>query len=799
MFFYIVHTKNSDLSHRKKIGITTIHIGHRLKAYRTSDVRVEYYKVYSFIAITLNDLIQIEKACLIATQKWAIDINEYPNNECRYVNDIKELDMICCSMFDKMEYSYEEVDVNEELAKPMYNRDSNDDKELIGYTFFKDITELNEYKLYERIPVLRDFQVEAYKWMKQNVNSPAMTWNIMCRCGKTILFQKFAYEYSSKYDFIIYVSPRLSLIADMITRWIMFKDTHRIIEFSSSESKYTKHKERRLSKCIQKKKPGLLFVCNDSFHFIEKLLKGAFRLLLIFDEAHHLCTKINTTIITEDSDNDEENEEYKNHPLEIMKKYSMNSDKWTKIFATATLKTGNIFNKTRYFMNDPEYFAPDYTYTFTDIHAAMNAKPPFMCSCKIIIGHSKSRYNEASRYEQCIRILQSLINTAEFKPKKILMYANRVNNIKTMRNLIEDLDAFPGHMLYAVYSEPGRKPSKNRNQINKFIKSETGIMINCNMLTDGINITDLDTVVLMDPRHAKVDIVQCILRCRSYKPNKMAYVILPFIEDSNNPNEYETALTVIDELYNMNDPNVRIQNIDSSESKSSSSTRRISTDMFVPKIMGDNIIHKILEITNDKYCKCPTLSDAILKVLQDECPRTSTEIWKQICTKELLDGVTSLEICSDTCLTLAKGDQILCKYVGDVCYYYIEYKFRGSVTMEQFIQELKDRNIRYESDYRKMFAPDYAGNFIHNPYVKYPKFTWSLLLDVKPYSLEECKSRIAQLMTNDIIIRLNQCLTTYEKLLILHRLDNRIPIRAEKIYNISRLEQLHVQLSDSEL
>ena len=83
------------------------------------------------------------------------------------------------------------------------------------------------------------------------------------------------------------------------------------------------------------------------------------------------------------------------------------------------------------------------------------------------------------------------------------------------------------------------------------------------MVTDGINIPSLDTVVFIDPRYNKADLIQIISRPRSYcadKPNKIAYILIPQIYDFANQgvddDGFETVINIIEELHINNDPTV---------------------------------------------------------------------------------------------------------------------------------------------------------------------------------------------------------------------------------------------------
>jgi predicted helicase len=77
------------------------------------------------------------------------------------------------------------------------------------------------------------------------------------------------------------------------------------------------------------------------------------------------------------------------------------------------------------------------------------------------------------------------------------------------------------------------------------------------MVTDGINIKELDTVVFVDPRYNKADIIQIISRPRSYREdiqNKMTYLLIPQDCNENDDDKFKTVMTIIEELHINNDP-----------------------------------------------------------------------------------------------------------------------------------------------------------------------------------------------------------------------------------------------------
>lgn len=776
-FFYIVHTENDHPKHRKKIGITTVPISHRLKAYRTSDVQVKYYKVYSFTNITQDDLIQIEKACLCATRKWALYVDEYPNNECRYVNDIRELDNVCLSVFNKMGYTYTEANVDEELQKSL--SDSKNDTDLVNYPFFKNATELIKYKIPQQLPNLRDFQIGVYDDMVSYYEAGARRVNleILCRCGKTVICQHFAKKYDNDFDIIIYVTNRLALISDMIKRWRLLFPERKQLELSSSDSDYTV-KEDTFKRYISKKSRMLLFTCDKSFYRLKHVLKSNRKILFVFDEAHHLCI-----------------EKTDQHPFALMDKYTHNSQNWFSIFMSGTPKIGPT-NGSSYVMNDTKYFSKrEHVCTFMDINRAMTYDKPFICDAKFVIGsrvkldnieHSESKI-ELQRHKQCIQILRSLMEEKElpYKPRKILMYANSTKSVDALCALLGEDDVLNQMEIYSMHSNCANAKKANRSKyLRKYLNSESGIMVNCQMLCDGIDDSRIDTVVITEPKHTKTNIIQCILRCRGYIPGKTAYVILPII-DENSAEEYKTVFEVIKMLYQMKDSNVYVSGGEHRESKLTAS---ISNSMFVKSLMNDDVCHKILNMINGEivYKECKSPDEAIIKILSDTSYITCTEIWNKIRDYQLWKYDT-YETCQLTCQQLVKRGSIRC---DNNELYYSSSQIKYVLSTTEFIELLREQKILTERKYRETYHDMYDDVYTILPEETYHKFSWNSF-GSNYYTYKECRQRIYELLTPDVLEKIICQQISANKLSILIQLDNRIPPDPQKIYKLSSLFDLH--------
>ena len=667
-----------------------------------------------------------------------------------------------------------------EAERKARSREEKDKKSDIEYEEYIALCEKQQKKHY---PLkLRGYQVEAYEKIQRILTfgeyfSHVLKLYIMCRCGKTILFQKIAFDYFDCFDIIVYICPRLNLIKDMISRWNgIFPNIH-MAELSSSNSKHCISDDGLKSICLKKDKT-ILFVCNDSFHRLKPLLDTDMKKMFVFDEAHYLAQK-----------------KTDKHPLLLLKQ---NKGPSLTIFATATPVIGNyIVNTNHIFMNDPEYFGDDNIIKYNDIEDAIKNK--FMTPASIVVGAydlSEGRIEPKEynvRWVKSVTMLWDLLTAdLEYKPKKILMYANSIKSVNSMFQLLKEDSRFEKTCIFKMTSKEDFKT--NAASLKQFKESpKMSILINCRMVTDGIDIPELDTIVFIDPRYNKADLIQIISRPRSYcvdRPNKLAYILIPQIYDCMNECEtggdgFETVINIIEELHINNDPTV-VKYIHNISYGNKDETKKHNHN--VPRLhLDEKVKAKILELTKERLLKKPlSLPQAILKVLSDNQPRTSTQIWEEIENGKLWtpSGKTPWSTCQARCGDLFRLGKVSRQKVDGVFMYFNTRILRRIISTDEFIKRLRSMDIETESQYRDAFQGCYNSDCPEIPSDIYKEFEWSMLSSGKKYSLDECKVAIQKLQPTVLKLIENQYKTDQEVNDILSRLDKMIPSDIKKEYGI---------------
>jgi len=651
-----------------------------------------------------------------------------------------------------------------------------------------------DLKQQDNLPMpLKGYQIHAYPKMKSIVNNMfceaydyTIRLYIMCRCGKTELFKRFAYEYQYKFTYIIYVCPRLTLIDDMIKRWVNMIPDFTIVEISSSGSLYN-ITDNEFKNNIRTNKKMLIFTCDKSFKRLKPVLDSHTNKLFIFDEAHYLVTKQTNT-----------------HPLKLLEK---NKGDCVKIFSTATPINGNyLFNKEFIFMNDPKYFGDSSNIVqYTDIEHAIKTK--FMTHASLIVGS----YDDSSETEtndiiknKSIQMLGSLLadESLEYRPRKIVMYTNSISKIKSIYKSLQDSDKaiFQNIDLFMISSE--LTPNDNRNNIKKFKESsKISILINCKMVTDGINIKEMDVAVFVDPRYNKSDIIQIISRPRSYRydiPNKMAYLLIPQVFKENDDDKFKTVMTIIEELHINNDPSfVKFVN----DIKFNNGKNKQVSHSIGNIIIDDNIKNKIINLTKDSLLKqCASLPDAIIKTLVDGIPRTTKQIWKFITSNNLwmsLVGKTPESSCSASCGTLFKKNKIQRQQVLNgnkpVFMYYIIKKHKIHISTKAFVSKLLELEIKHSADYYEKISGLYDEIFVIDPVNHYNGFNWNILIQnsESPYDEIDLRKAIDKILAvSDNKSSVELLTHPIKKLEYFNGIDGRIPINA-KDYYATELHDIH--------
>ena len=808
MFFYLVISYKSLIC---KLGITRRLPICRLTEYSTFDITSDYYAIAYFPDITLEQLLLIEKNCLSATKQWALCLDRNPNSESRYEVAPDILWLLCEKYFPSSVVIYKSrnkiITLTIEDCPSALETESKETEFFADRKHFSSVEELNSFVPIEMFddrsndrstyndsstynPItLRGYQIEAYEKMTQILNRQAKcTLSIMCRCGKTELFKKYAYHNKDKFNIIIYVAPRLPLITDMIDRFEHMLKKFKYVEISSNRQSKYNITDDQLNKFLNENIPLLIFICNDSFTRLEKVFNKSLNKLIIFDEAHHLAVK----------KSDE-------HPLVLLNKWTniegVAQMKTEIIFATATPIYGNQYiNKEYIVMNDKEYFGDHNTNTisFNDISQAIEQK--FMTNAVLVIGKDNNERKEAKEEKRdskhnTIRIYNAidiLKDVCKQSPRiKVLFYCSRIATVILCYNIL--LQAMPTFTIFKLDSKMSSEDKTSSLANFKACKTPC-ILVNCQMVTDGINIHDLDTVVYVDPKYAKTDLIQSSMRPRSYdnnQQNKIAYIIIPQIEDTEDA--FTTAITIIKELHISNDPTV-VKFVNHCCKKTKTPLEQKETVISNGIIISNDLKSKIIQLTKEALMikTNMTMPEAILHVLSDGIPRNAKKIWEVIEEKKIFttSGLTPEASCSAGCSTMARQGKLSVINERPKLYYIAPKLIKQVWSLGRFVQELQDMNIESEIMYRITFQNSYSNEFPVNPTDVYKEFKWELLLNsyLKYYESKElCELAIYRLLKNkEVGEKISSIYSPAEMIEYLRDLDGKIPPYngIKKIYGI---------------
>lgn len=785
-----------------KLGITIRPIYYRLEEHLTPDERRRYFGVARFYGpgMTQELLFKIEKIILHKTKQYIFGPNSY-NSECRYNVSPETIMAICISCYEDFCKKHENVFYElMNIEKALLVRDENTeeikrlDKQYQKHEHFKSLEDLQTSV---DLPSFKGYQTEAFARLVEAFNNRfsimkfATLLNIMCGYGKTILIQAFACMFANEFRCIVYCTERLALIEDQIGRFSGIRDCgFSPIELSSSGSKYCRTDDEFAS-LIRSNGKFIIFVAHKSFHRLAPLLQQEGRILFIFDEAHNLCREPSEA-----------------HPLIILNKLRVPKkvDDFT-IYSTATKINGVLTpDNTRIYMNDPTYFNVT-NIQYTDIKRGIDEQ--FICPFKLVV-----RANVANICEQlegqkeqismsitdrsllinCINVLCSLFLdvTLARPPRKVVIYTNRTSRIEAifaaLTYLISVVPGLQDIKLYKLYSK------SDRGDLKKFMdEKERCIMINCRILTEGIDCKDIDTIVFCDPKHSEQDIIQCIFRGCRFLLDKIAYIVFPVDENTfMTDNKLSTFRTTIKALIKYNDPNVTREMLSRSKHELTSGNQEfVKNEMFAGHLIDESIKHKILDVF-DKDFVIDGWDGAIKYVLSYKSFITATEIFEEIKEQKLLTwkGKTPKDTVNSNCGRMADNG-IIGRFRNDPKDHYKYYELSKhisppSVSMTTFISDLKDQNIFTENDYRDKYGLCYDDKYIYKPELYYPNFTWDLLHDdaKNEYeTFEQCKLRFDEIQQYDDFKKDVANVIGNDKIWnIFMKYDNKIPQHPKK-YN----------------
>jgi superfamily II DNA or RNA helicase len=407
---------------------------------------------------------------------------------------------------------------------------------------------------------IRDYQLDAVKLL-ENENRSILS--LPCGMGKTYT----AYLLSRKYKNIIMIAPTRTLTEELLTNMDdYYKHQYNPILISMDGSRDINIIKSNL------KELNIIASTYDSVDILKEILNGLEEVFIIIDEYHNLSENN----LTDPTNNI-------NQLLETNKKI---------LFLSATPLKKNL-----------KYFGEKiFKYRWRD---AIENK--YICDFKIVIPAKKNyidnfmnMLNDLNYTESDIKLVNKayfLLRSMLFEgSRKCITYLTCINNSELFKNILIWMQKLLNITLKIYQIDYSTTKIKRTEYIRDFkIDTEISIMLNVQILNEGINIVECDSVYITDPNNNIDNLIQRMSRsnritkdkqeCRIYLwcSEKKVNKIINYINENTN-NELADKIfklrfdnnKLIEEKYINTNINKKFKNITS--------------------IMYDNIINKVHNI-----------------------------------------------------------------------------------------------------------------------------------------------------------------------------------------------------------
>lgn len=198
----------------------------------------------------------------------------------------------------------------------------------------------------------------------------------------------------------------------------------------------------------------------------------------------------------------------------------------------------------------------------------------------------------------CLMIINAM---KEYGFQHLLVFSNTNSKAEQIMSIIDKLlendsvsenhfreDVFTNHL------DGTSSMTERRKTVSQFEKSKYGIISSVHIFGEGVNIVSCDAVCFADNKSSTIDIQQYIGRCLRLckkKPNKQSYVLVPFIMDDENIDEF---------MENNNSEYSKIRNI----LRSMATTDEMIQAKFSLKKFGNVITSNNVREYDDEYEIC---------------------------------------------------------------------------------------------------------------------------------------------------------------------------------------------------
>lgn len=181
----------------------------------------------------------------------------------------------------------------------------------------------------------------------------------------------------------------------------------------------------------------------------------------------------------------------------------------------------------------------------------------YMTKNKIMLVEQDNEKYDATMISSALLLLKNMHSNP--KINKVLTYHNTIKEAQSFSRL---LNLFSKNYIELKqccisYLDGSITVNKRRVILNKFKEHDKSVICSAKVLTEGINIPCVDTVVFVASKSSYIDIIQCVGRAmRLYETKELCYILIPtLIENGECNNSYKHIWAILRGL-NEGDPNV---------------------------------------------------------------------------------------------------------------------------------------------------------------------------------------------------------------------------------------------------
>ncbi len=517
------------------------------------------------------DLVALDKE----ENYWAIQVKFYPKGKITH-RDISTF--IAAATPDEFKYRMlvylgELTKEAEEtlLKNKVWILDIEDELEVVDWRKFS-------WSKPEEIPLkekkqLRPYQKEAIERIIKGFQKYDRGKLIMAPgTGKTLTALKLAEKFVGKGGLVLFLVPSIALADQTLRAWLNDSDIPINPYVITSDRSIGKNEDEIARSLLTvppttnpeelmknfKKDPNALNVIISTYQSID-VVEQAQKLygldefdLIICDEAHY------TTGL---AGKDKTSPFKKVHHDEFVKGKK-------RLYMTATPKVFNVAIKQRakeeelevYDMNDPEIYGPTFfEYTFyraveegylTDYRVVVFTVSEKEVQEKLYeyLQSGNAQVEETAKMFGTLRVLEGKVEgIGGIDIKRSVIFVSNIRRskkvAKELPNVAREIDS---SLKVSVKHIDGKMSASERKALLDWLREgpkgdeDVRVLTNARVLTEGIDVPALDSVIFFDPRKSTVDIVQAMGRVMRKAPGKRyGYVVLPVIVEDDKPIEQQ--------------------------------------------------------------------------------------------------------------------------------------------------------------------------------------------------------------------------------------------------------------------